>query len=405
MNPSLILFVALTVLLSGCALDLGQGGRFGAYGGPPQQKSETAEPAFSVDDISFGVRWFPTHVRYAPDSSHILVSLCHTLRPELCRIGKYFVASNEWEILPFEDKRTYRWPVYSPDGKEIAVSTGACDEQYRCDLYQHVLARMRPDGSRMEVVADITAKEMSFSPDGRKLIYWRLGGMGPKGRRHEFGNIYEMDWATGKERALTELMFPGNSRGRALFVEDGEAFVFFAQSGDGRFKGLHLVKVKDAPVINTATWKLHLLWPYYDESRFNVVAEQPFDTSTDGRLLFKGSFGWRQKAKQPAALNILPLRDKYANPDDAALARMGAPLFLRQPRSDAADELAFKADKPYDAALAPDLTRVAFLVGSPDSYHPTNKGLAIVEQGDVQPIYVVWPKLELKPGRHSAFQH
>lgn len=249
MKPSLIFLVASTVLLSACTVDMGQGGRFGAYGGPPQQQSQSAESPFSIDDISFGVRWVPTHVRYAPDSSHFLVSLCHTLRPELCRIGKYFAATNEWEILPFEDKRTYRWPVYSPDGKEIAVTTGACDEQYRCDLYQHVLARMRPDGSRMETVADITAKEMSFSPDGKKLIYWRLGGMGPKGRRFEFSNIYEVDWATGKERALTDL---GNTckEGRALFVEDGEAFVFYAQSGDGRFKGIHLARVKDAPLTN-----------------------------------------------------------------------------------------------------------------------------------------------------------
>lgn len=403
MKPSVKFLVLLTVLLSACAVDMGQGGRFGAYGGPAQQQSQAAEPPFSIDDISFGVRWFPTHVRYAPDSSHFLVSLCHTLRPELCRIGKYFIATNEWEILPFEDKRTYRWPVYSPDGKEIAVTTGACDEQYRCDLYQHVLARMRRDGSRMETVADITAKEMSFSPDGRKLIYWRLGGMGPKGRRFEFSNIYEMDWATGKERALTELIFTG-SDGRALFVENGEAFVFYAQSGDGRFKGMHLVRVKDAPLTNMTMGKLQLLWPL-DDGLQNYIARQPFDTSTDGRLLFTGGFRWRQRAKQPVALSVLPLREKYANPDDADIALAGALLYLRQPRADAADELAFKANKPYDAALSPDLKRVAFLDGNPQSYHPTHKVLAIVERGDVQPIYIAWPKLELKPGRYSITSH
>ena len=58
--------------------------------------------------------------------------------------------------------------------KWIVFSTGPCDEQYRCSIGDYVLARMPVDGSRTEVVADTVAREPSFAPDGKKLVYWKV---------------------------------------------------------------------------------------------------------------------------------------------------------------------------------------------------------------------------------------
>ena len=112
-------------------LNPGLTARFGNYGGG---KREPAAPeAFDAQATKWGIRWFPTHVNFGSDNDTLLVSLCHVQRPGYCRIGKYRISDQHWDILPFEDKRTYLNPIFSPDGRWIVVSSGPCDEQGNCD--------------------------------------------------------------------------------------------------------------------------------------------------------------------------------------------------------------------------------------------------------------------------------
>lgn len=381
-----IIATALVAALSACTLDLGQGVRYGNYGGPARQRE--AEPPFMIESTYHDVRWFPTHVRYAPDGSHLLVSLCHTLRPDLCRIGKYFIATKEWEILPYEDKRTYRWPVYHPDGKEIAVSTAPCDEQYRCSFDGYMLVRMSADGAAYEPVGDVIASMMSFSPDGRKLIYWRHGPLVVEGRRRAGGgtDIHEMEWHTSRERPLTQLRFTYEREGRPLFVEGDTAFAFFALKGR-RFNGMHFAKTMDAPISWEGLRHLHQLWPENDPE-WRTGDYRVYDVGTANRILYFANLALRR------AQGDLSMLAKDPNYRESAL--------LLRDRRDNKDVAEYSmTSTPFDAALSPDAERVAFLLGgSTISYGPLNFRFGLIGQGKSEPSYIDWPKLELKPGRH-----
>lgn len=397
----LYLGLVLTLLLTAGSLAQGQDARYGNFGGPPTQKEPA--PPFSIDSTYRDVRWFPTHVRWSPDDSHLLVSLCHTLRPSLCRIGKYFIATKQWEILPYEDKRTYRWPVYHPDGKEIAVSTGSCDEQYRCALADYVLIRMAPDGSSQQPVGDVIATDMSFSRDGKKLIYWRLGGMSIRGRTLALADLYEIDWPSGKETALTAIGFMGEELLRPRYVENGAAFIFqgggYGMLNAKSHRGVNYGRIQDAP-----------LKPINQHG--GLVSMQPYgllDVSRDDRILYLADLTWKKEANEPIALTIRPGKAKRGigatTPKDVvgtdAQERYfgrGSALFLRSMKPASLDEAGFDVSSPFEAALSSDATRVAFLRGG-SAVSSAGVKLGLIGHGDVQTTNIDWPKLELKPGR------
>ncbi len=58
-------------------------------------------------------------MRFAPDDSHLLLSMCHVCIYQYCRIAKYHFADKRWEVLPHEEHMTYIWPTCSPDGKRV----------------------------------------------------------------------------------------------------------------------------------------------------------------------------------------------------------------------------------------------------------------------------------------------
>lgn len=382
---SLGLLTAL--LLAGCTLELGQSARYGNYGGASKQTE--AEPPFSIDSTYRDVRWFPTHVRWAPDDSHLLVSLCHTLRPSLCRIGKYFIVRQEWEILPYEDKRTYRWPIYHPDGKEIAVSTGPCDEQYRCALAHYELVRMSPDGSSQQPVGDVIATDMSFSPDGKRLIYWRYGGVSVRGRTVGLADLHEMDWPRGAERALTEFKFMGEQEGRPFFLDDAKAIVFWARSPDRRLTGMHYLRIGGSPISRFALNNLEALWSEDNPEFAKAVGDhRVFDVGRGDRILYFENLASRRVRGDLKELV------KQPNVNESAL------LFRK--RFATSDEGVFRIDGyPFDAALSSDAKRVAFLRGGSETSSAGVK-LGIIGQGEAQATLIDWPTLELRPGRQTV---
>ncbi len=61
-----------------------------------------ADDRFDRNGTEWGLHWFPTHVHFGPDNDTLLVGLCHVKRVSYCRIGKYRISRDQWEILPFE---------------------------------------------------------------------------------------------------------------------------------------------------------------------------------------------------------------------------------------------------------------------------------------------------------------
>lgn len=189
----------------------------------PYQQPEKFDPQATY----FGMRWFPTHVDFGPDNDTLLVSLCHVWRPEYCRIGKLRISDRHWDILPFEEKRTYREPIFSPDGKWIVYSGAPCNKNARCEGRGFQLFRTTPDGGRTELLANSSAFHPAFSADGRKLIYWKwVAPPDPKGTGAV--DLYQLEVATGKETALTQIAFMGEDLGKVFFTPDGKRFVFDA---------------------------------------------------------------------------------------------------------------------------------------------------------------------------------
>ena len=156
----------------------------------------SADDRFDRNGTEWGLRWFPTHVHFGPDNDTLLVGLCHVKRTSYCRIGKYRISKDQWEILPFEENRTYNNPVFSPDGQWIVYSAAPCDEEARCTAADFKLYKARPDGSQPEVILDAPAVHPSFSHDGRKLIYWKWKVIDKPGmaRFVTSQDLYQLEW-------------------------------------------------------------------------------------------------------------------------------------------------------------------------------------------------------------------
>ena len=81
----------LLLALTGCSLS--PTARHGMYSGSGQRDERPQDPPFDANAIDFGARWFPTYLRFAPDDSNFLASLCHVRRPTFCLIGRYTLAT------------------------------------------------------------------------------------------------------------------------------------------------------------------------------------------------------------------------------------------------------------------------------------------------------------------------
>ncbi len=411
MKRTTILAAVLLMALSACTMDMGKDARFGMYGGAPREPKP--EPAFDVMSTKWDTRWFPAHVRWAPDDSHLLVSLCHVNRSDYCRIGKYWIAENRWEILHLQPRITYRWPSYSPDGKSIAVSAGGCDENYRCDMRRYVLALLSPDGQRIERLAGTIAFMPSFSGDSRRIIYWRYTGGGG-------ADVALFDLDTGKERMLTQLMFWMSSiTGPAFFLPGGERFVFsgwlpIRSTGELLRKDGKIVYREDGspvaihPLDGT---KLDIKGPNKGVSTFvadmrlgpvtkgNVTQidpagfHLPLDVNRKGEMLGRYRCDIEclkakqaEGAYQPGADGIQPtspLPDIFHLYVPADQKRTIREFWLPPPIGSAS------------ASISNDGRRIAFCEVA-DTWHFTNR-LGLILPGNRPPQFIDWPRLELDP--------
>ena len=412
--------IALALALGGCAIDMGQDARFGMYGG--KQPEPKPEPPFDVMSTKFDTRWFPAQVRWAPDDSNLLVSLCHVNRTDYCRIGKYWIAGKRWELLALQPQVTYRWPSYSPDGKYIAVTAGGCDQNYRCPGEFYDLLMMSNDGKRALKLVHSYAEMPSFSDDGKRIIYWRLtGGGGAK--------IAMFDLDAGKEEMLMGDVESANGVSRGVhFLPGGERFVFSLQlmrflppPGKPIMKDGLVVRDSTGNVFTPHPWddtKLAIRGPNSGVMRFvwdrrrgaltkaNILeadllwpdggnlpnSGDAMDVSRTGEVLYSCSpIGCLLRKTEAMRASI-----KGVDPNPSA-ANKQAVLALRPAREDAADSAFFVLNAhPQVAALSGDGQRVAFSQAGTAGWHHTFR-FGIATLGNPNPEFIDWPRMELDP--------
>jgi len=317
--------------------------KFGNYGGGQQgnrgngfsKSYKTFNPETS--ETEWGIRWYPTHVHFGPDGDTLLVSLCHVKHPDFCRIGKYSIAKNHWDILPFEADKTYMEPVFSPDGQWI-VTTMAGTIEGMAEARTLRLVKMRPDGTGVQDLItagvepatnellgpyqkihpgqDIQATGASFSHNGKRLIYWRQFNLREKDAP-AFPVLYMLEWETGKETLLAGRN-PGfeRNRGRPFLTPDGERFVFSASFRDYavapeerefvRKNNFFVANVKDAPITKGELMQKLQVFPVHRSWQ-----QPPLDMDRQGRVLYMSALSIKKEEGNPVALSIRPANPNY----------------------------------------------------------------------------------------------
>jgi len=445
MFKSLALIAALlgaSVLLSACDKFPGQYAKFGNYGGGPRPKSPADR--FQPDMVKAGMRWFPAHVDFGPDGDTLLVSLCHVQRNDLCRIGKYSITKKTWEILPFEEQRTYLTPIFSPDGQWIVATTVSTNEERLLDYRDYRLVKMRPDGSGMESVKsvdsywdEIPGFRPSFSADGKKLIYWRRHDVGSR-VKHEFTetDLFMVDWGTGKETRLTQLGFLGQEGGRPYLTPNGEQFLFSGAlyamypSEFTKHNALMIASVKDAPITGKDLGT-KATWPWEDARPRDMDG-----MDRQGRVLYFCGLGAKKRAGNAVALSIRPrepdfkptprprtandmerknpfaelteeqirrgdgarLKQKLNMESDEYRSGEGSAAFLRRPLPNSKDEVVFDGGSSISSP-SPDGSLLAFITGTfpPAADETTGVGLIPAGKPRKDTEYIDWPRLDLTP--------
>lgn len=415
---------ALVLALGGCALNMGQDARFGMYGGKPREARPV--PPFDVQSTEFDARWFPAYVRWAPDDSHLLVSLCHVKKASYCRIGKYWLAEQRWELLDLQPQVTYRWPSYSPDGQTIVAVAGGCDQNYVCPERRYTLVLLSNDGKRTVKLAETLAKQPTFSDDGKKIIYWRYSGGGG-------ADVAMFDLTTGQEKMLTKLLFWGSDiRGGVFFLPGGQRFVFggwlpilFGSRNvikDGKNTEVYVIDeigttvptyplegtkldrsgpngrtiryvgdIRKDLITKANILEVDLLWPDNGMSSNNGGT---IDVSRDGQVLYSCAYYRCYDAKIASGQYRANKIDLGPNPD------VGTGFLMLRPADEKAfDSTAFHiAGRPSISAIAisNDQQRIAFSESPETGWYRTYR-FGIATFGNSTPIFIDWPRLDLDP--------
>lgn len=400
MKRLLNLILAFCMVLAGCAGEALTDARYGSWGGK-QRSYET--PPFDINAVEFGTRWFPANVRWAPDDSHLLVSLCHVRNAEYCRIGKYWLANKRWELLALQPLTTYRWPSYSPDGKRMAATIGTCNDDFTCPQPRYVLSLLSPDGRQVTPLMRTTAKHPTFSDDGNKLIYWRSAD-------GYYSDVAQFDLRTDQQQDLTEMRLMGGAKGWPFFLPGGESFVFGArfhistitgqppddftrgelfdsENGPNKNVTLFAADIKDGPARRERARHLRPLWT----DGLSGTGSHPMDVTAKGEVLYHTG-SWQYAAKRAAGVyraNTLSFVETSAGSRSI--------LMLRPARADAQDTAAFLVPSgAQEASVAHSGRHVAFLEMSPQSWG-NGQRMGILSLEDQQAEFIDWPRLQLDP--------
>lgn len=445
-----LLVAAIGGIDLGRLLNPGLYARFGNFGGVG--RSTPGSEPFHPDAIKYGIRWFPTHVSFGPDNDTLLVSLCHVDGPGYCRIGRYSLSQDRWDVYAAEQRMTYTRPLFSPDGQWIYYSAAYLCEDLRNYCDHPRLYRMHPDGTGAEMFADVVVVDPSFSVDGKRLIYW--GQMS----RNALANteVHYLDIETRRVVQLTENI--PHPTGPAFLLADGKHFIFQGgldywrghttctadpkevpadpKTGKKEFgslfgnkaeTGLYLAAIEDAPIGKDNCRKLTPFWG--DDSGHK--GGSPCAMDGQGRFLYQADrLRKRQEgnsaalalrpadphARRPLPLSIEEERKKYpfamltekqlregegakldlkrSIESDHYFLNVGSAAFLRRIADNAPDEAAFDAGC---GSLDRDARQLAFTWGG--TLPGNMNAVAVLRQGaPLKEIRLIlnWPKLDLK---------
>ncbi len=128
-------------------------------------------------------------------------------------------------------------PTLSPDGQWIAYT-------YRDYYNEPEIRKMRVDGSEDQLlVKKVTANQMSFSPDGKKIVYSRLAR---HKRFHYYYDLFELDLETKKSSQLTQ----GERAFHPDYSPDGKKIIFVANRKDSSQLFLWDVEAKEMKALS-----------------------------------------------------------------------------------------------------------------------------------------------------------
>ena len=133
--------------------------------------------------------WDARFAFYAPDGSHLLVTLCKfsagwtTLTN--CRPWRYYLTEKRWEEIalnPYEPDWSIESATYSPDGKTIAATMVKCLPSKKiyleCPYLNYRLLMIdAATGRHRTIPSEASRFQPSFTPDGKGLVYWQLDNL------------------------------------------------------------------------------------------------------------------------------------------------------------------------------------------------------------------------------------
>jgi len=255
-KSSFIAFIALLIAVP--AFASGPGDRQ-----PTDPKSITSPVSAGarpvpIDDLFYsrGVSYYPG---WSPDGKEIVMTTNFTGRFNLWKVN----AAGGWpiQLLQSDDRQTN--PAWSPDGKWIVYQQDAGGNE-RYDLYAVPANGGQP--VNLTNTPDISEDNPRFSHDGSMLAYT------VKPKDSPISNIAIMDWATHKQRIITDEKSPEHYWQFMDFTRDGKTI--FAIRFNSAFT--------DASV-----WRIDLLSARAEEltPHQGDVLIQASSISPDGNLL------------------------------------------------------------------------------------------------------------------------
>lgn len=135
------------------------------------------------------IEWKARFAFYAPDGSHLLVTLCkHVPKfPILanCRPWRYYLADKRWEeiaLKPYQPDWSIDSASYSPDGKTIAATMVKClvskEFHMECPYLNYRLLMIDVATGKHRIIASDSSRfQPSFTLDGKGLVYWQLDNL------------------------------------------------------------------------------------------------------------------------------------------------------------------------------------------------------------------------------------
>jgi len=213
--------------------------------------------------------WHPVHASFGPDGRSLLVTVCRNKDDNQCTLRRYSLTDFRWEDLPgLEPGRMYGTANFDPEGKRIAVATWICRRQTTapevsspkdvktspkeplCNIAEPGLWLLDIQGNKQrellgdvgtlvvnldaqknyrQVVPGTRILNPSFSPDGKHLAYWRMGGaIGKGGNSYGGWHVRDLDIASGAEHTVDAGSW-WHILGGPHYIEGGRRIAFSAE--------------------------------------------------------------------------------------------------------------------------------------------------------------------------------